>query len=396
MLLRGRPLSKLLDEDVPPLVRWRLVLGESAEGGLGAGGLNGEQQAADAALSWLYDREGDMAQRDIAPSGQGSSEGRDGGDGASVMSVPDWLNDVHRLFPQETIERLEGDAVDRYGIHEVVTNPEVLARIEPNETLLRAVMQTKHLMNPEVLELARKLVAKVVKRLMEELAREVRAAFLGTIDRRRRSLIPMARNFDALKTLRGNLKNYDPETRRVLVETPWFFSRVRRQSDKWQIIMLVDESGSMMDSVIHSAVTAACLWGMPAVKTHLVIFDTEVVDLTDQVTDPVETLMKVQLGGGTDIARAVAYAQELVEVPRRTIVLLITDFYEGGSRLALVRRVKELCAQGTHVLGLAALDSKANPCYDRDMAKQLVNVGAQVGAMTPGELANWIAEKVKR
>ena len=377
--------------DVPPLVRWRLVLGEAAEHGLGGCGLSPEQRAADAALAWLYDREGDLGGRDIA----GASE-RTGGDGDSVLSVPEWLNSVHRLFPRETIERLEADAVERYGIHEVVTNPEVLERIEPNETLLRAVLQTKHLMNPDVLELARALVRRVVERLMEALAREIRTAFMGTIDRRRRSLVPMARNFDAARTLRNNLKNYDPERRQVFVERPWFFSRVRRQSDKWQVILLVDESGSMLGSVIHAAVTAACLWGMPAVKTHLVIFDTQVVDLTDQCTDPVETLMKVQLGGGTDIARAVGYAQELIEVPRRSIVVLISDFYEGGSRELLVRRTRSLCSQGTHFLGLAALDAQANPCYDRDLARRLVGVGAQVGAMTPGELAGWIAEKVKR
>ncbi len=390
-------LKALEDADLPPLVRWRLILGESADLGLGSPGMSGRAQAADAAMDWLYSRDGDLEGRDIAPSsGTGAADDRHGGTGPSVMSVPDWLNDVHKLFPRETIERLEGDAVERYGIHEVVTNPEVLERIEPNETLLRAVMQTKHLMNPDVLELARKLVAKVVKKLVEKLAREVRAAFSGTPDRRRRSLLPMSRNFDALRTLKINLKNYDPQLRRVVVETPWFFSRVRRSTDRWQVILVVDESGSMMDSVIHSAVTAACLWGLPAVKTHLVIFDTEVVDLTEDVTDPVETLMKVQLGGGTDIAKAVGYVQELIEVPRRSIVVLVTDFYEGGDRELLVRRVQSICSQGSYFLGLAALDNKANPCYDRDLARRLVDVGAHVGAMTPGELANWIAEKVRR
>jgi hypothetical protein len=365
-------LKALEDADLPPLVRWRLILGESADLGLGSPGMSGRAQAADAAMDWLYSRDGDLEGRDIAPSsGTGAADDRHGGTGPSVMSVPDWLNDVHKLFPRETIERLEGDAVERYGIHEVVTNPDVL-------------------------ELARKLVAKVVKKLVEKLAREVRAAFSGTPDRRRRSLLPMSRNFDALRTLKINLKNYDPQLRRVVVETPWFFSRVRRSTDRWQVILVVDESGSMMDSVIHSAVTAACLWGLPAVKTHLVIFDTEVVDLTEDVTDPVETLMKVQLGGGTDIAKAVGYVQELIEVPRRSIVVLVTDFYEGGDRELLVRRVQSICSQGSYFLGLAALDNKANPCYDRDLARRLVDVGAHVGAMTPGELANWIAEKVRR
>src|SRR5256885_849181 len=151
----------------------------------------------------------------------------------------------------------------------------------------------------------------------------------------------------------------------------------------------------MLTSVIHSAVTAACLWGLPAVRTHLCIFDTEVVDLTERVTDPVEVLMKVQLGGGTDIGKAVAYAAGLVESPRRSIVVLITDFFEGASGSILVSRVKALCDQGCTVLGLAALDDQANPSYDKDMARSLVNVGAHVGAMTPGQLVEFIAQKGK-
>jgi uncharacterized protein with von Willebrand factor type A (vWA) domain len=160
-------------------------------------------------------------------------------------------------------------------------------------------------------------------------------------------------------------------------------------------VLLVDESGSMLSSVIHSAVTAACLWGLPGVRTHLCIFDTAVVDLTQQVTDPVEILMKVQLGGGTDIGQAVGYAAGLLESPRRSIVVIVSDFFEGASPDLLVARVQSLCQQGTTVLGLAALDEKASPSYDRDLARRLVHVGAHVGAMTPGQLVGWIADKVR-
>ena len=370
------------------LVRWRLVLGKAAEELDGRCGMSAEDLAADASLGWLYDRSGGEGDtRDI--------RSRQGGDGASAMSVPDWLNAVHKLFPKETVERLERDAVEKYQIHEVVTNPEVLKRIEPNETLLRAVLLTKHLMNPTVLALARELVAKVIRKLMEKLARKVRQSFHGTRTRRR-SRIHIAKNFDAKATLKKNLGTYSPKEKKLLyIREPLFISRTRRHMEKWQIILLVDESGSMMSSVIHSAVTAACLWGLPGTKTHLCIFDTEVVDLTDRITDPVEVLMKVQLGGGTDIGKAVAWAQGIVESPRRTIVVLITDFYEGASGSVLVSRVKALCDQGCTVLGLAALDDQANPSYDKDMARNLVNVGAHVGAMTPGQLVGFIAEKVR-
>jgi Mg-chelatase subunit ChlD len=373
-----------------PLLRWRLILGQAAAGplgGAGAGDLDGDDLAADAALGWLYDREPGLADREIARDRRGDL-------GRSQLTVPEWLDEVHRLFPRETIERLEQDAVERYEIHEVVTNPEVLGRVEPNETLLRAVLRTKHLMSAEVLAMARQLVATVVRRLMERLARTVRHGFSGTRNRRR-SHLKLARDFDARATVRRNLHTWDLGRRRLVLEKPVFFSRARRRCERWQIIVLVDESGSMLGSVIHAAVTAACLVGLPAVRTHLAIFDTEVVDLTDRATDPVEVLMKVQLGGGTDIGRAVAYAAGLVESPRRAIVVLITDFFEGASPEILVQRVKALCDQGTLVLGLSALDEQNNPSYDRDLARRLVQVGAHVGAMTPGELVGWIAEKVR-
>ncbi len=345
-------------------------------------GMSADDLAADASLGWLYERGDELDDRDIRERGTGP--------GASTLTVPDWLNRIHTLFPKETIERLERDAVEKYQIHEVVTNAEVLKRIEPNETLLRAVLLTKHLMNPEVLALARELVGKVVRKLMEKLTRKVRHSFHGSRTRRR-SRLRLAKNFDAKATIKKNLGSFDVRTRKLVIREPLFVSRTRRQMDKWQIILLVDESGSMLSSVIHTAVTAACLWGLPGTKTHLCIWDTEVVDLTDRITDPVETLMKVQLGGGNDGAKAVRYARGLIEAPRRAIVVLISDFFEGAGADAMVAQVKALVDQGTIVLGLAALDDVANPAYDKDTARKLANVGAHVGAMTPGQLVEFIA-----
>ncbi len=380
-------------DDGASVTRWRLVLGEAGEAGLGGPKLDGADAARDAALSWLYDREQELAARGVrGRAGRGPSAG---GSGGSVLSVPDWIEDVHRLFPRETIERLERDAVERYRIDEVVTNPEVLKRVTPDQALLEAVLRTKHLMNPDVLALARALVAAVVRQLMEKLAREVRVAFAGVRDRRRRTLLKSARNFDAKGTVRANLDGWSPTEQRLYLRRPRFVARSRKHASPWQVILLVDQSGSMVANVIHSAVTAACLWGLPSLRTHLVAFDTNVVDLTSEVTDPVELLLKVQLGGGTDIAKAVDYGAQLIEAPRRAIVVLITDLFEGGSPELLVRRVRALCAEGTRVLVLAALDEQAAPVFDRDLGRALVNVGAQVGAMTPGELAAWIAGAVE-
>jgi len=369
------------------LVRWRLVLGESAEESLGCG-LEGPDAECDRALGFLYDRE-------YTP-GRNVRRGSDrtGSLDPSALSVPEWINQVHALFPKKTIERLEKDALERYQLQEMVTNPEVLQRAEPSQTLLKAILHTKHLMNANVLNMARVLVRRTIEQLMEKLSRPLQQPFLGAVDRRRSNL-KIAKNFDAETTIRKNLQHFDPESRRLFIRTPYFFSRVRRHVDRWQIIVLVDESGSMADSVIHSAVTAAIFFGIRSIRTHLVLFDTEVVDVTEHCSDPVETVMKVQLGGGTDIGRALHYAAGLVDNPRRTIVILITDFYEGAPADRLLSTAKKLLESGVTLLGLAALDDRAEPNYDRAMAARFVAMGAHVGAMTPGELAEWVAQKVR-
>jgi hypothetical protein len=385
------------------MVRWRLVLGSDAEQGLGCG-LDGMNAGRDRALGYLYNREYRPGRNVRGGGGMGGSGGgmgggagaeRSAGLGDSELSVPDWINQVHELFPKRTIERLERDALERYNLQELVTNPDLLARAQPSETLLRAVLQTKHLMNQEVLNLARQLVRKVIEQLMEKLARPMRQVFLGARDRRHRSHLRVAKNFDARTTVRRNLSTYAPQEKKLYIRTPFFFSRIRRQTDRWQVIVVVDESGSMVSSVIHAAVTAAIFVGIQSLKTHLVLFDTNVVDITDHAGDPVEAIMKVQLGGGTDIGNAMRYAATLVENPRRTIVVLITDFFEGGPPERLLSVTKGMVEGGTTVLGLAALDDRADPSYDRGLAAQMVSLGAHVGAMTPGELAEWVANKVR-
>jgi hypothetical protein len=375
------------------LTRWRLILGGDAEDGLGQA-LAGVDLQRDQALDFLYGREYGPG-RNVRGGGKQRAAERDGGLGESQPTVPEWINHVYQLFPKRTIERLEKDALERYQLTEMVTNPETLARVEPSLPLLKAVLQTKHLMNQQVLGMARELVRKMVDELLKRLAQPVQSVFLGARDRKRRSFIKSANNFDPKTTVRRNLSQFDPQTQRLYIREPIFSSRVRRHCDRWQLILLVDESGSMIDSVIYSAVTASIFWGIRALKTHLVLFDTNVVDVTADCTDPVETLMKVQLGGGTDIGQALEYAAGLVENPRRTIIVLITDFYEGAPVDRLLSVTKRLIESGVNLLGLAALDEQADPCYDRDLAKQIVQLGAHVGAMTPGELAEWVAAKVR-
>ena len=393
-----------MEDDTTRKTRWRLIL-EAGTGSTFGNALDATGEARSQAITYLYDREYGQG-RNVRPQRQGAkgekgekgnepSRDRQGGLEASQLTIPDWINAIHELFPQKTIERLEKDALERYQLEEMVTNPDLLSRAQPSQTLLKAVLRTKHLMNQEVLAMARQLVSKVIEQLLEKLAREIQSPFTGAIDRRRRSFLKVAKNFDAETTIKRNLKHYDRDSKRLYIQTPYFFSRIRRQVDRWQIVIVVDESGSMLDSVIHAAVTASIFWGLKQIKTHLCLFDTSVVDVTADCSDPVKTIMKVQLGGGTNIGQALAYAGSLVENPRSTIIILITDFYEGGSVEHLLDVTKNLVESGVNLLGLAALDSQANPNYDRQIAQKMVNLGAEIGAMTPGELAKWVAEKVK-
>ena len=368
------------EEETRRRQRWRLALGAEATPQLGA--LSGEAAQQEAVLAFL---EG----------GGGQDPGPGSREGTGLMTVPDWINRVHTLFPRSVADRIVDDAVNRYGMTDVATDPDALARATPNVSLLKAILSTKHLMNPEVLAMARSIIDTVVRDLMRTLARPVTNPFTGRRDPLRRSRRPVAANFDARGTVRANLRHYDPAQRKLVIREPLFWSRSKRHGEKWQVILVVDQSGSMVSSVIHAGVTAACLWGLPSIKTHLIAFDTNVIDLTGQVSDPVETLMKVQLGGGTDIAQAVQYAETLVENPARTLVVLITDLFEGGDADALVRSVKRQTSQGVKFVTLAALDDQATPTYDRELGARLVKVGASVGAMTPHQLVAFLRDVLK-
>lgn len=374
-----------VDDDVRKS-RWRLILGDDS--GASGFGLSTENARRALLLDYLYRRE-------LGPSRNIRKKNKTGGSEASTLTVPEWINGVHELFPKRTIERLEKDAIDRYQIEEIVTRPEILNRATPNMTLLKAVMRTKHLMNQEVLHAAKRIVEEVVRELMEKLAREIQTPFLGALNRKRRSALKIAKNFDAAQTIRRNLKHWDPESQKLIVQNPVFFTRIRRHAEKWRLIIVVDQSGSMLENVIHAAVSASIFHKLNQLKSNLVAFDTQVVDLSESVADPVETLLNVQLGGGTDIANALEYASKLVDDPNRTIVVLITDFFEGGPVEHLFAIAKGLVEQGTHVLGLAALDGQAEPHFDREIAQRLANLGVHIGAMTPGELAQWVAEKIR-
>ncbi|HKP57952.1 MAG TPA: VWA domain-containing protein [Polyangiales bacterium] len=367
--------------------RWRLALGKYAQDSLGVT-LDRTGQRVDRALDYLYGRE--YAGRGVRPEpperGPGSLD-------ASQLTLPEWLGEVRELFPRDVAELVEKHALERYGMSELLTDPETLERLEPSIDLLRALLSFRGQFTGAVLDAARRVIRRVVEQIRREIEPDVRRTLSGRINRLRHSPLALKQNFDPLGTLRSNLKHFDRQRKQLVLSRVRFFERnVRRLP--WSIILCVDQSASMADSVIHSAVMASILAGLPSVDVKLVVFDTSIVDLSQYVSDPVEVLMNVQLSGGTDIGRALTYCEQLVHTPQRTALILISDFEEGASPAQLLTVCRRLVSARIKLLGLAALDSRAEPIFDRAMAARLAAAGMEIAALTPDKLAQWLVRVI--
>ena len=367
------------------LRRWRLILGRYAQP------LQGESWSPndgrlDASLDYLYGREYERKGMLLG--------GRAGGGGSldpSQLRAIDWLNQARKLFPQEVYERVQGHAIERYELSGLLRDPAVLASLEPNQALARALIGMRGRLSADMHDAVRAIIRRVVDEITERLRKDFVNAVTGRRNRFRRTQLKSAQNFDWRATIAANLKHFDVASKRMVIARPIFNARVRR-SLPWDVILCVDQSGSMMDSVIYAAVVAGILSGLPAVNVRLVVFDTSVVDLTHLASDPVDVLLTVQLGGGTNIGRAVQYCEQLVSTPQRTIFALISDFEEGAPPAPLLASLKRMAESRVTLLGLAALDERAQPVYDQGMAQRLADQGMHVAALTPQHFAAWLAE----
>ncbi|GED66931.1 hypothetical protein BRE01_06330 [Brevibacillus reuszeri] len=370
------------------LNRWRLLLGSHAEESLQSSEHFSSQdfsyQELDSILDYLYSRE----------YGEDQGYRKEGGRGDSQLTVPTWLGKVRKLFPKKTVEILEKQALDRYGMTELLTDKKVLEKLEPNMTLLKNILQFKGRMKGEVVKSAKEIVRQVVEDLRRKLESEVQTSIVGKRNRHRRGYTKTMRNLDVHKTIRKNLKNYDRKKNRFVIDELYFHSNIQHHN-KWNVVIVVDESGSMMDSVIYSAVMASIFYKLAALKTHLVIFDTKVVDLSNRLDDPVDVLMSVQLGGGTHIAQALKYGKSLLENPAKTIFILVSDLEEGYPIKEMYRQSKEIIDSGCKFLVLTALDFNGNATYNKHAARVLADMGANVAAITPNELSQWIGKIIK-
>ncbi len=368
--------------------RWRLLLGRYAKQHLPD--LAGQDARLEQTLDALYQRE--YRQRGVRGDPAERREGQGGGLEASQLDIPQWINAVRELFPQSACETLERHALQRYGLAELLNDPAVLAKLEPNEQLLKSLLLLRGHIHESALHTVRQVVRRVVDALLERLKPVVHQAFSGP-RHPQRSWLASSRNFDAKATIRANLRHYDADRRQLLIREPRFSSR-RKRHLPWTVMLCIDQSGSMANSVIHSAVLAGVLAQLPSVALRLFLFDTTVVDATGRVDDPVELLLSVQLGGGTDIAQVLRYAESQLTQPRRTVLVLISDFEEGGSVQQMLATVRRLHEGGVTLLGLAALDQEANACFDRKMAASLAERGMSIAALTPEHFAQWLADQL--
>jgi Mg-chelatase subunit ChlD len=367
------------------LRRWRLALG--AEAPEPCGDLDGPDSRMDAALAALYG----------APEGRGlRTDGQRGaGLESSAPAVARWLGDIREFFPSSVVQVLQRDAIDRLNLRRLLLEPEILETVEPDIHLVGTLLSLNRMMPQEAKDTARIVVRKVVDDLEARLAQGLRSAVSGALNRAARSSRPRPADIDWDRTVRANLKNYLPEQRTVVPERLIGYARAAT-SVKREVVLAIDQSGSMATSVVYSALFGAVLASVKALKTSLVAFDTAVVDLTEQLRDPVDALFAVQLGGGTDINRAVAYCQSLITRPADSILVLISDLIEGGIRDEMLRRVAELTGAGVQVIVLLALSDDGAPVYDPHNAAALAQLGIPVFACTPEAFGPLMAAAIER
>ena len=358
------------------LRRWRLVLGAGPADGTGHA-LAERDLRLDRALGALYDSD------------------RQGGLGSSAPSVPRWLGDIRDYFPTAVVQVMQRDALDRLDLKRMLTEPEMLEAVVPDVALVSTLISMRGVLSGRTKETARLVVRKVVDALLAKLEEPLRQAVNGAIDRASVNRRPRHAEIDWNRTIRANLRHYQAEYRTIIPETRLGHGRKSRGSLK-DVILCIDQSGSMANSVVYSSIFGAVMASLPAVSTRLVVFDTEVVDLTDDLDDPVEVLFSVQLGGGTDINRAIGYCASRITRPEDTVLVLISDLYEGGVEAGLLAQAQRLVASGVQVVALLALSDEGAPAYDRSLAARLAALGVPAFACTPDLFPDLMAAAIRK
>ena len=384
--------------DMEQIKRWRLILGESSSPELTSMSgkaieLDSDESIMDEALAAIYDKSTESS-GDLSNTGHGGNQ-RTAGKGSSSPKIAKWLSDIRTYFTEDVVSVIQSDAIERKGLKQLLFEPEVLKSVQPDIEMVATLMSLRGKIPEKTKESARQLVRAVVDDINKRLENDIRRAVTGALNKRNHSPIPSAASIDWKYTINRNLKNYNKEYKKIIPERFFFFDRARR-TNNWNVILDMDQSGSMADSIIYGSITGCIFAGMAALNTRIVAFDTEVVDLSEQYgNDPVDMLFGIQLGGGTDINKSVAYCQQFITEPAKTIFILLSDLYEGGNQAALIKRMEDMHSAGVKVICLLALSDRGTPCYDENLARRLSQIGIPCFACTPALLPELLEGALK-
>lgn len=368
--------------DCRSLNRWRLILGSFSNLEI-----DNEYSEIDETLNFLYDREytqNGVYSLDNFNNSNSSKE-------KSALTVPKWISKVKKLFPKETVEIMQKQALEKYKLTEILTDENILKEIEPNIELLKNILTFKDMMSQNVKKLAYDIVKKTLEEIKNKMEVEIKKVFYGKKLPNSNTINKIFKNLDIKKTIRYNLKNYDIKNKTIFTDKLFFNQNIKKYNP-YNIIILIDESGSMLDSVIYSSIMASIFANLPYLSIKLLIFDISVVDLSEHIKEPIDILFKVQLGGGTNIAQALEYAKKITFAPDKTIVLLISDLFDSNDYKLMYKNANDIMESGSKLIILTALDYNANSIYDKEAARYFSKIGAKVGALTPSKLSKWISD----
>ena len=375
------------------LRRWRLVLGGAAEGGAaegdegaqaGAGegigiSLSGNDLGMDSVLEALYDADKSNV-----------------GMGSSMPTVNRWLGDIRTYFPSSVVRVMQKDAFERLNLKRMLLEPEMLEQVDPDIHLITTLLSLSKVIPEKTKDTARRVVRQVVEELERKLAYQTVQAIRGSLNRVVRNYRPRPNEIDWDRTIRANLKNYLPERKTVIAERLVGYGHKHKRSSLRDIVLCVDQSGSMATSVVYAGIFGAVLASIRAITTRMVVYDTSVVDLTEDLKDPVDLLFGTQLGGGNDTPRALAYCQRIITRPHETILVLISDLYEGSLSEQMLRRAAELVASGVQMICLLALDDRGTPSFDHENAARMAQLDIPVFSCTPDLFSDMMAASIQR
>lgn len=368
--------------DCRSLNRWRLILGSFSNLEI-----DNKYSEIDETLNFLYDREYTQNGGYSLDNFNNSNSSKE----KSALTVPKWISKVKKLFPKETVEIMQKQALEKYKLTEILTDENILKEIEPNIELLKNILTFKDMMSQNVKKLAYDIVKKTLEEIKNKMEVEIKKVFYGKKLPNSNTTNKIFKNLDIKKTIRYNLKNYDIKNKTIFTNKLFFNQNIKKYNP-YNIIILIDESGSMLDSVIYSSIMASIFANLPYLSIKLIIFDISVVDLSEHIKEPIDILFKVQLGGGTNIAQALEYAKKITFAPDKTIVLLISDLFDSNDYKLMYKNANDIIEAGSKLIVLTALDYNANSIYDKEAARYFSKIGAKVGALTPSKLSKWISD----